>query len=141
VLLAQQDVPQDGGGDTTLADTGGGATSIDSTSDSAADSTAADGADQPGETQAEVQEEVAQTVAQTVAATEDSAAETGAASPVRKIAESNLLESFKNMFSSLPDYALKIAAGLLGLLAVLFLWLRRKSHKEFDTSMLDIETE
>ena len=59
----------------------------------------------------------------------------------RKVAQSNLLDSFKGVFSSLPDYGLKIAAGLLALLGVLFIWQRRKSRKEFDESMMDIESE
>jgi len=62
-------------------------------------------------------------------------------STVRSVAKSNLLDSVKGMFSTLPEYGLKIAAGLLALLAGLFFWQRRKSRAEFDASMLDIETE
>ncbi len=62
-------------------------------------------------------------------------------SVVRKVSESSLFDSVKDIFSVLPEYGLKIAAGLLALIAGLFFWQRRKSRKEFDASMLDIETE
>ncbi len=62
-------------------------------------------------------------------------------SAVRKVSESSLLDSVKGMFSALPEYGLKIAAGLLALLLGLFLWQRQKTRREYDASMLDIETE
>ncbi|MBX2867435.1 MAG: hypothetical protein KTR18_02080 [Acidiferrobacterales bacterium] len=62
-------------------------------------------------------------------------------SAVRKVSESSLLDSVKSMFSALPEYGLKIAAGLLALLLGLFVWQRQKTRREYDASMLDIETE
>ncbi|MGI9316258.1 MAG: FimV/HubP family polar landmark protein [bacterium] len=97
-------------------------------------------------TEQEDSEEVAQLAAaeqvQPPAAEEVDSGDQGAiGSAARQVAKSGLLDSIKGMFSGLPDYGLKIAAGLLALLAGLFLWQRRKSRKEFDASMLDIETE
>ncbi len=63
------------------------------------------------------------------------------AASTRTVSQGGFMDSVKDIFSSLPDYGLKIAAGLLALLGGLFLWQRRKSRKEFDASMLDIETE
>jgi pilus assembly protein FimV len=96
--------------------------------------------------ESEESEEVAQLAAaeqvQPPSAEESDAGDQGAVgAPSRQIAKSGLLDSVKGMFSGLPEYGLKIAAGLLALLAGLFLWQRRKSRKEFDASMLDIETE
>lgn len=134
ILLAQQDVPQDGGSDGTAMDSGDGSASLDAPAD---DGAAGDTGSAAGET-AETTQAPARAVPETDAATDGDNRSSG---PVRKVAESSLLDNFKGIFSSLPDYALKIAAGLLGLLLVLFLWQRRKSRKEFDASMLDIETE
>jgi pilus assembly protein FimV len=141
VLLAQQDAPAPDAGAVTGDDSGttGSAMtdSMDSTAmdDTAAGDSAADAAaaDEAGSDQA---------TAQAVAATEEAQGTSDQASRVvRKVSESSLLDSVKGLFSSLPDYGLKIAAGLLVMLAGLFIWQRRKSRKEFDASMLDIETE
>ena len=60
---------------------------------------------------------------------------------VRRIAESSLIDSFRSVFSFIPDYGLKILAGLMVLLGGLFVWQRHQSRKEFDEGMMDIETE
>ncbi len=101
---------------------------------------------QDTETEKDDSEEVAQLAAaeqvEPPAAEEPDAGDQSAlGSAARTVAKSGLLDSVKGIFSSLPDYGLKIAAGLLALLGGLFLWQRRKSRKEFDASMLDIETE
>jgi pilus assembly protein FimV len=101
---------------------------------------------QDAETEKDDSEEVAQLAAaeqvEPPAAEEPDAGDQSAlGSAARTVAKSGLLDSVKGIFSSLPDYGLKIAAGLLALLGGLFLWQRRKSRKEFDASMLDIETE
>jgi len=101
---------------------------------------------QTTETEKDDSEEVAQLAAaeqvEPPAAEEPDAGDQSAlGSAARTVAKSGLLDSVKGIFSSLPDYGLKIAAGLLALLGGLFLWQRRKSRKEFDASMLDIETE
>ena len=98
------------------------------------------------EPQQEESEEVAQLAAaeqvQPPAAEESDTGDQGVVgAATRQVAKSGLLDSIKGMFSGLPEYGLKIAAGLLALLGGLFLWQRRKSRKEFDASMLDIETE
>ncbi|MEM7193706.1 MAG: FimV/HubP family polar landmark protein [Pseudomonadota bacterium] len=54
---------------------------------------------------------------------------------------SNSLGSVGGVLSSVSDYALKVAAGLIALLAGLFIYRRRKSRREFEESMLDIESE
>ena len=53
----------------------------------------------------------------------------------------SILDSVKGLVGPLAEHGLKIALGLLALIAGLFLWQRRKSQKEYDASMLDIETE
>lgn len=67
--------------------------------------------------------------------------ETGVSAAVRTVSSSGFLDSFKGMFSALPEHGLKIALALLALLGGLFLWQRKKSQREYDESMLDIETE
>ncbi len=62
-------------------------------------------------------------------------------STVRQVSNNSLIDSVKGIFSSLPDHALKIGAGLLALLAGLFFWQRQRTQREYDASMLDIETE
>ena len=67
--------------------------------------------------------------------------EGGVSAAVRQVADGGFLDTFKGLFSSLPEHALKVALGLLALIAGLFLWQRRKSQQEYNESMLDIETE
>ena len=59
------------------------------------------------------------------------------AEPEQAVAQSDLLNSIKNVFTFLPDYGPKIAVGLLALLAGLFLWQRRKARKSSDAGHED----
>ena len=59
----------------------------------------------------------------------------------RTVASSGIMSNLSSIFGSLSDYVLKIAAGLLVIIAGLFFYRRRKSQQEFEESMLDIESE
>ncbi len=60
--------------------------------------------------------------------------------PVRTIASSGIMSNLASIFGSLSDYALKVVAALVVLIAGLFFYRRRKSQQEFEESMLDIES-
>jgi len=62
-------------------------------------------------------------------------------STVRQVSNNSLIDSAKGILSSLPEHAAKIGVGLLALLGGLFFWQRRRTQREYDASMLDIETE
>ena len=58
----------------------------------------------------------------------------------RTVASSGFMSNLSSIFGSFSNYALKIAAGLLAIIAGLFFYRRRKSQQEFEESMLDIES-
>ena len=118
---------------------------------------------QPEETAAETESEQAEvaSVASSDQADEqvDDQADSGAeesAGPTRQVVASSgimdtvsglwksvsgSLGSFGGVLASISDYAMKIAAALIALLAGLFFYRRYKSRQEFEESMLDIESE
>ena len=61
--------------------------------------------------------------------------------PARTVASSGIMSNLSDLFGSFADYALKIVAGLLAIIAGLFFYRRRKSQQEFEESMIDIESE
>ena len=60
------------------------------------------------------------------------ATDDGYGEPAPAAARDGLLDWIKNVFAILPDYGPKIAVGLLGLLAALFVWQRRKARRMSD---------
>ena len=72
---------------------------------------------------------------------ENAGAITPASDSNRVISETSLLDNVKGLLGAIPEFGLKVGAGVIALLGVLFLWMRRRSREEFDASMLDIETE
>lgn len=58
----------------------------------------------------------------------------------RTVASSGIMSSVSSIFGSISDYALKILAALIAIIAGLFFYRRRKSQQEFEESMLDIES-
>ena len=58
----------------------------------------------------------------------------------RTVADTGIMANIASIFGSISDYALKILAGLVVIIAGLFFYRRRKSHQEFEESMLDIES-
>jgi pilus assembly protein FimV len=79
---------------------------------------------------------------------EDASEEAGEGDSNRQVVDTSIMDAITGMFSSLgsvlgsfSDYALKIAAALIALLAGLFFYRRHRSQREFEESMLDIESE
>jgi pilus assembly protein FimV len=58
----------------------------------------------------------------------------------RQVVTTGIMDNLTGLFGSVSDYALKIVAGLVALIAALFFYRRRKSKQEFEESMLDIES-
>lgn len=79
---------------------------------------------------------VADTTAQTVA---DTSTETESTAE-RQVLQTGIMDTLTRLLGSFSDYTLKIVAGLITLIALLFFYRRRKSQKEFEEGMLDIES-
>ena len=60
--------------------------------------------------------------------------------PARRVVQIGILDNVMGMFGSVSDYMLKIVAAIIALIAGIFFYRRRKSQREFEESMLDIES-
>ncbi len=139
VAVVDESGQLDDGGETGVAES----TTIQNIDDTGADSLVEDQSSDNVESTSQIDTSAESSEAVTAAAVETSEEvvdESEDDSPQRQVVETSIMDSVTGIFGSISDYVLKIAAGLIALIAGLFFYRRRKFQREFDESMLDIES-